>query len=100
MLIRLVKMSFKPNKVDEFLGIFERVKQKISRFEGCLHLELWRSKENPSVFFTYSTWKDPEALENYRNSTLFVETWKKIKVCFLGKAETWSFNQAENVHKE
>ena len=41
-----------------------------------------------------------EALENYRNSTLFVETWKKIKVCFLGKAETWSFNQAENVHKE
>ena len=38
MFVRIVKMSFKPDKVDEFLSNFENSKTKIRTFKGC---SLW-----------------------------------------------------------
>jgi quinol monooxygenase YgiN len=54
MIIRLVKMSFKPEEVENFLALFETVKTKIRAREGCTHLALWQQKDQPNVMFTYS----------------------------------------------
>jgi len=90
MLIRIVKMSFKEDKVDEFLNIFKLSKNKIASVDGIKDLQLVRDKNNNSVFFTISKWRDESYLEKYRNSQLFKDTWAKTKVLFNEKPEAWS----------
>ena len=54
MFTRIVKMSFDPSKIELFLENFNNNKEKIRNFEGCRLLKLYRDKNNPSIFFTYS----------------------------------------------
>jgi len=91
-MIRIVKMTFNPSKVDEFLENFKENKNQIRNFEGVEQLELLNDKNNPNIFFTYSVWKSEEYLEYYRNSLLFNDVWAKIKPLFSKKAEAWSVN--------
>ncbi|NRD22595.1 antibiotic biosynthesis monooxygenase [Winogradskyella litoriviva] len=93
MLVRIVKLSFDPFKIDEFLANFEIVKDKIRTFEGCQFLELYRDKNNTNIFFTYSYWDSEDALNNYRNSNLFKAVWSKTKPLFNGKPEAWSVHK-------
>lgn len=90
MLIRIVRMNFQADKVDDFLAIFENSKHKIRNFEGCQHLELLRDLDNPHIFSTYSLWENAEALENYRQSELFKTTWAATKVLFAAKPFAFS----------
>lgn len=63
MLIRIVRMTFRPEAVAEFGEIFNASKQHIRAFAGCRRLELLRDLDQPHVFCTYSHWDSPEALE-------------------------------------
>ncbi len=90
MLVRIVRMTFKPEAVSDFLTLFDQVKSQIRHFEGCQHLELLRDFDNPSIYHTYSVWKDGESLENYRHSDLFKQTWAKTKVHFADKPHAFS----------
>lgn len=92
MIIRIVKMSFQPEKLDEFMIIFNASKEKIRAFEGCHHLSLLENKESKNVLFTYSFWENEKCLENYRHSELFKNTWAKTKILFNEKPEAWSLN--------
>ena len=89
-MIRIVKMTFDPTKVDEFLNIFNEVKEKIRDFEGVEHLELLKDKAHSNIYFTYSIWKDESYLEKYRHSDLFKGVWAVTKPMFIEKAEAWS----------
>ena len=89
-MIRIVKMTFDPYKVDEFLANFEKVQNHIRAFEGVKHLELLRDKNNTNVFFTYSIWRNEIYLEKYRHSDLFKTVWSKTKPLFIKPAEAWS----------
>lgn len=93
MIIRIVKMTFMPEKVNEFLEIFDSSKHLIRNFEGCSHLELLNDINSPNIFFTYSYWKSEKDLNNYRDSELFGTVWKKTKVLFAVKTEAWSVEQ-------
>ncbi|MDO9185139.1 MAG: antibiotic biosynthesis monooxygenase family protein [Bacteroidia bacterium] len=90
MIIRIVKMNFKPDAVTDFLKIFDASKQYIRNMEGCTHLELLNDISSPTVFFTYSHWQTENDLNNYRNSELFEGVWRKTKILFAAKAEAWS----------
>jgi quinol monooxygenase YgiN len=90
MFTRIVKMEFEKENIPLFLSNFEEVKEKIRNFPGCTFLELYNDKNNETIFFTYSRWKDETDLENYRNSTLFKEVWSVTKPMFKEKAEAWS----------
>jgi len=92
MIIRIVKMTFQTEKIDEFIGIFSEINNRISSFEGCTYLELVRDKDNKNIFFTISNWKDEIYLENYRESELFKRTWNKTKILFSDKPVAWSTN--------
>ena len=93
MFVRIVKMGFQEDKIEEFLANFEENKSKIRGFEGCKFLELYRDKDNTNRFFTYSYWKDEESLENYRHSELFKKVWANTKVLFNEKPEAWSVDK-------
>jgi len=97
MLVRIVKMGFDPDKIETFLQNFEKHKTKIRGFQGCMFLELYRDKNNTNQFFTYSYWTDEAALENYRNSSLFMEVWAETKIYFNQKPEAWSVDKLVSI---
>lgn len=97
MFIRVVKMSFQADKVEDFLANFQAHKEQIRNFPGCEHLELWRDKNNPQQFFTYSYWQSEADLENYRQSELFKEVWAFTKSLFQDKPGAWSVDQIEKL---
>ena len=93
MIKRIVKMSFKPENIEEFKTIFKNNWQRIKGFKGCQHVELLQDKNNVSVFFTYSLWDTEESIEDYRTSELFNTVWTATKVLFNDKPEAWSVEQ-------
>lgn len=90
MIKRIVKMSFHPDKVDDFVLVFKENRQRIASFEGCSSLELLQDVNRENIFFTYSVWDNENALEKYRNSELFESVWQKTKALFNDKPEAWS----------
>ena len=57
MFTRIVKIEFQEDKVAQFLANFETVKHKIRTFKGCMHLELWRDKTQPTIFLPIANGK-------------------------------------------
>ena len=92
MIKRIVKLTFKKDKLADFIDIWNESKTRIAAFPGCHNVEMLQSIEPPNICFTYSLWDDEEALNNYRHSELFKTTWAKTKVLFDGKPEAWSTN--------
>ena len=90
MIKRIVKLTFQEDKVEDFIQIFEESKNKIRQFPGCQHLELWHARQPSNIFFTYSYWDSEDALNAYRYSELFIQTWAKTKPLFQDRAEAWS----------
>ena len=86
-------MSFDPAKIDEFLGNFDSVQEKIRNFEGSNFLELYRDQNNTNIFFTYSYWDSETDLNKYRNSDLFKSVWANTKPLFNDKPEAWSVDK-------
>jgi len=95
MIIRIVKMTFDTEKVNDFLTHFNEWKNQIRNMPGCTHLELLNDINNPNIFFTYSNWNSENDLNNYRNSELFENVWTKTKTWFAAKPEAWSVEQKE-----
>jgi quinol monooxygenase YgiN len=93
MIIRIVKLTIQPERTDDFIANFQANKKKIRSFAGCRTLALFRDSNDPCIFFTYSHWKTPEHLEDYRQSELFKGVWESVKPMFLLAAEAWSVDE-------
>ncbi len=93
MIIRIVKMTFQLEKVDEFIHLFNESKELIRSMSGCKHLELLNDIQAKEVYFTYSYWNSENDLNNYRNSEVFAKVWSETKVLFSAKPEAWSVEQ-------
>jgi len=96
MIKRIVKMSFKPENIEDFKHIFKTNWQKIKGFEGCSHVELLQDEHNPTIFFTYSLWQSENHLNAYRNSELFEKVWGSTKILFNDKPQAWSVREVLN----
>lgn len=90
-------MTFNPDYIEDFLKNFDENKQSIRNFEGCRLLELYRDKNNSTIFFTYSYWESEMHLEQYRNSELFNRVWQKTKKLFSEKPQAWSVDLIEKM---
>ena len=89
-LIRLVRMTFRPEALDAFLEIFDASAPQIRAFPGCRHLELWQDTRYPGLLTTFSLWDDESALEAYRKSDLFRTTWARTKPLFAAPPRAFS----------
>lgn len=96
-LIRIVRMEFHPDHVATFLHMFDGVKARIRGFPGCRDLYLLRDEAQANVFYTYSVWDSLQALEHYRCSTLFRETWKVTRPLFVAPAQAHSLIEVERI---
>ncbi len=94
MIVRIVKMTFRKDEIENFRSLFIEVKSKIEEFPGCQKVTLLQDVESPEVFFTHSLWDNLEALDSYRQSDLFKATWKKTKTLFGNPPQAWSLHAA------
>ncbi len=92
MITRIVKMTFKPERIPEFLETFERYKERIASAPGCIDVTLLQGTSDPAILMTYSHWNDEADLERYRHSELFKEVWALTKVHFDDKPMAWSLS--------
>ena len=95
MIQRIVKMTFEPENIGDFLEVFNEVKDDIRQFEGVIGMELLKDLHHEHVFITVSQWESEAHLENYRRSELFKKTWPRINRHFAKKAEAWSMSPVE-----
>ena len=82
MLLRTVRMTFRPDRLDDFLALFREARPRIAAAPGCRHLELWQDARFPNVLTTYSHWDSADALDAYRQSELFTATWARTTPLF------------------
>lgn len=97
MLIRIVKMTFRENAIEEFQALFDQYKNDIAGQPGCTHLDLLQDIKVPSIFMTYSHWESEEALNAYRSSETFGVVWPATKKLFGAKPEAWSVIEKRKV---
>lgn len=97
MITRVVRLTFEPTKVQEFIEIFNSSKNDIASFEGCISLQLMGDANESNVFYTLSHWESEEALNKYRFSGLFKTTWASTKVLFSNKPQAFSLKLLEKV---
>jgi quinol monooxygenase YgiN len=90
MITRVVKLEVHADAASQFRGLFEKVCHDIHAFQGCKGLELLCEVSNPGVFFTISKWENEDALNAYRESSLFKTTWASVKPLFISKPLAWS----------
>lgn len=93
MVVRIVKMTFRPEHTDRFRSLFDGWKDRIRAFPGCSHLELLHDVDDPCIFFTYSHWRHASDLEAYRNSDVFGEVWPTVKPLFAAPTEAWTLHR-------
>jgi heme-degrading monooxygenase HmoA len=82
MILRIVRLTFKPEFEEAFKQVFEEKRALIAAFEGCQKVNLLQDVSNANVFFTISEWNSENELKQYRNSVLFRETWATVKQWF------------------
>lgn len=92
MITRIVKMTFREEKVGRFQELFEGWRHRIVARPGCRKLELLHDVADPRVFFTHSEWDHENDLEAYRRSATFAEVWPVVKTLFAERAEAWSLH--------
>lgn len=89
---RVVRLTIKPDSLDAFIRIFESSKDEISSQPGCLGVTLWQDTRWPNIVTTYSIWVHEDALNDYRNSVFFRETWAKTKPLFAAPPIAHSYD--------
>jgi quinol monooxygenase YgiN len=96
MVVRVVRMHFRPEEIGAFLEIFNTNKEAIRAFPGCTYMELMRDVQSPSVLVTLSHWNSAEDLERYRHSPLFNAVWNKVKKLFSGRPEAFTLGRVDS----
>jgi quinol monooxygenase YgiN len=97
MVIRIVRMHFRPEERETFLKIFDANKSAIRNFPGCRHLELLRDTNFPNNFTTLSHWDAVDDLNSYRNSELFDSVWIEVKKLFSARPEAFTLESFMHV---
>lgn len=93
MITRIVRMQLQEGKSSDFLKIFYEANKKIASFEGCISVELFRDFSDPDTVITLSTWEDLAYLDAYRDSELFISTWRRVKPLFRAPAHAFSMEK-------
>jgi heme-degrading monooxygenase HmoA len=99
-MIRIVKLTFKEDKINDFLQFFDTVKHIVNNFPGCEGMQLLQDIHQPTIVMTYSHWQKEDDLEKYRISPEFQHIWGTIKPWFSEKAQAWSVDPYYNGFNE
>ncbi len=92
MILRLVKMEFRSEEIDNFMTYFYTIQSKIEAMPGLVSLKIYQDIDHPNIVFTHSIWLNSDFLNNYRKSDTFKIIWTNTKKLFATDANAWSLN--------
>jgi len=92
MITRIVRMTFRPEAIEDFLSIWNQSRTHIRARPGCLEARLFQDHTEHHVYYTLSRWASVGDLEAYRRSELFGEVWPKTKALFAAPAQAYSLD--------
>jgi len=98
--IRIVKMTFDPERIAEFLKLFDERSGRIRSFRGCERLDLVQDTSSENIMTTISVWASEEALAYYRRSDIFNETWAITRSMFADRPEAASYVRVREVEPD
>jgi len=93
MIVRIVRMHFRPEVKEMILQRLIGQAPKVRAFPGCLYLVLHQDAENTAIFYSISHWESPDALEVYRQDALFQDFWAEIKTHFAQPAQAFTLRE-------
>ncbi|MEO1448084.1 MAG: antibiotic biosynthesis monooxygenase [Bacteroidota bacterium] len=97
MIVRIVRMEFRPDSIAQFETLFTRIRHHIRQQPGCELLELHGDPGNPLVRYTLSHWQQESDLEQYRHSALFAQVWPETKALFGARPQAYSLSLIDRV---
>ena len=72
--IRVVAKSYvKPEKIQEFIGLFKKLVEESVKEEGCIDYGLYQELDNPGILTTLEEWRDKSDLDKHLKSNHFRE---------------------------
>ena len=89
-ILRIVKMEFQRDQLDNFDDLFAANETAISGMSGCRGVKLFKGTDTPSIRTTLSWWDSEEDLKRYRQSEVFGRVWPKTKSMFAAPPIAWS----------
>ena len=92
MIVRVVELKFEKENLQQALNKLENIAPIVRSMEGCSFLEISSCLKDKGMILTYSYWTSTEALNNYRNSEVFITFWRDIKKLFSDPAKAWSLD--------
>ena len=88
---RIVRMTLKnEDALQAFQNIYAKRNPYKNGVAGCLSVEILRDINESNICYTLSEWETNEALEEYRNSAYFKQTWPMVKALLSKRAEAYS----------
>ena len=93
MIIRVVRLTLHPDRVNDFISLFNQSAPTIRGFAGCRHLELWVDVSFPNIVTSYSHWDSDTDLQTYRASAFFKKTWASVTPMFAAPATAHSYKR-------
>ena len=96
-IVRIVTMTFLEKELSSFERLFKERSGAIRDSPGCLELHLLRDVENPTVMTTFSVWTSKEALDAYRSTELFKETWSVARKKFAAPPVATSYRLVDSL---
>ena len=95
MITRVVKLTFSPEDLNAFKQQFDSIKHIIIEMPGCQEVRLLQNTKYENVLFTISKWESEAALNAYRKTTFFKETWANTSAKFCALPQAWTLNELE-----
>jgi (4S)-4-hydroxy-5-phosphonooxypentane-2,3-dione isomerase len=95
MIWRLVHLKFHPERVSDFLALFQAASERIRELPGCLSLVLFQDQQDPTAFATWSGWREASDLQDYKRSPIFAEFWPQVKALLREPALAISYTEVE-----
>ena len=77
MIVKIVKLIIKKDKVEEFKMVFNYSKSKIVNFQGCIHVELLREFLEKNIFLSLFIGKVNSCLKNIEIQKFLILFGKK-----------------------
>lgn len=91
MITRIVQLKFNHDfSWNAFRKLYEERNPATRGVPGCVEVKIMKDVNAPNIYYTVSKWSSNEALENYRSSEYFAETWPMVKSTLAEKANAFT----------
>ena len=91
MITRIVRLTLKDElSLDEFKKLYTKRNPKSRGVSGCLEVRIMKDIKENNIYYTVSKWSNNQALEDYRSSEYFKQTWPMVKSTLAARTKVFT----------